>query len=383
MSETWLPYGRQWVDGEDIQSVVDALSSEYLTTGPTVERFEQALAVYTGASHTVVVNSGTSALHAAYFAAGLKPGDEIITSPLTFAATANAALYLGARVRFVDIQPDTGNLDPNLIEALITETTKLIVPVDFGGHPAEYDEINALARRYNIPVASDGAHSLGAAYRQRKVGALADLTATSFHPVKLITTAEGGAVFTNNADWARRAADFRNHGITRDPGKMQRCDGPWYYEMHDLGHNYRLTDIQCALGLSQMRKLDTFIARRRDIAAAYTEALRNVPELIVPVVRDYVESSWHLYVIRVAGDPALRKPFFERLRELGLGVQVHYIPVYYHPYYQSLGYEKGDCPNAEDFYARSISLPIYPKMTDDDVRLAIERVERAVREVLS
>jgi perosamine synthetase len=381
MSEPFLPYGRQWLDEADIERVVEVLRGDYLTTGPLVERFEDGLCAHTGACHASVVNSGTSALHAAYFAAGLGPGDEIITTPLTFAATANAALYLGATVRFVDVQPDTGNLDPGALESVISEKTKLVVPVDFAGHPADYDEINAIAKRHGLLVIADAAHSFGATYRGRKVGMLADLTELSFHPVKPVTTGEGGAVLTDDQGMAKRAHLFRTHGITREAGDMQAPDGPWYYEMHHLGFNYRLTDVQCALGLSQLAKLEEFIARRRKIAATYDAALEGLPGIVLPGRREYVEPGWHLYVIRVAGEPSLRKTLFNRLRELGLGVQVHYIPVHYHPYYRALGYERGAMPVAEDFYARAISVPIYPKMSDTEVESSIERVLLACSEV--
>jgi perosamine synthetase len=381
VSEPILPYGRQWLDEADIQQVVEVLRGDYLTTGPLVERFEVDLAGYTGVRHACVVNSGTSALHAAYFAAGLGPGDEILTTPLTFAATANAALYLGATVKFVDVQPDTGNLDPMGLEAAISERTKLVVPVDFAGHPADYDEINAIAKRHNLLVVADAAHSLGARYRQRKVGTLADLSELSFHPVKPVTTAEGGAVLTDDQGMAKRAHLFRTHGITREADDMQAPDGPWYYEMQHLGFNYRLTDVQCALGLSQLAKLEEFIARRRKIAATYDAALESLPGIVLPGRREYVEPGWHLYVVRVAGEPSLRKTLFNRLRELGLGVQVHYIPVHYHPYYRALGYERGTMPVAEEFYGRAISLPIYPKMTDTEVQSSVERVQHAIQEL--
>jgi perosamine synthetase len=382
VTETFLPYGRQWIDEADIEQVVEVLRGDYLTTGPLVERFESRLAAWVGIRHACAVNSGTSALHAAYFAAGLQAGDEIITSPLTFAATPNAALYLGATVRFVDVQVDTGNLDPAGLEAAISDKTKLIVPVDFAGHPADYDEINETARRHGLCVVADAAHSLGANYRGRKVGTLADLTELSFHPVKPVTTAEGGAILTNDADMAKRASVFRTHGITREANDLEDPEGPWHNEMQHLGFNYRLTDVQCALGLSQLSKLDRFIARRREIAAAYDAAFADLTEIILPVRRDYVDPGWHLYVVRVAGDPGLRKPLFNRLTELGLGVQVHYIPVHYHPYYRALGYRRGQLPVAEDFYSRAISLPIYPKMNDEEVQMSIERVKQAVYEVL-
>ena len=384
VTEPLLPYGRQWVDEEDIRAVVETLRSDYLTTGPAVARFEEALTQATGAAYASAVNSGTSALHTAYFAAGLGAGDEIITSPLTFAATANAALYLGASVKFVDVQKDTGNLDPAGLEAALTERTKLVVPIDFAGHPADYDEINTFAKEHHLTVVADAAHSLGASYRGRKVGTLAAATELSFHPVKPVTTAEGGAVLTDDPEIDKRAKLFRTHGITKDPAEMEadaETEGGWFHEMQHLGFNYRLTDVQCALGLSQMGKLEPFIARRRQIAAMYDAALDDLDKLVLPGRRNYVEPGWHLYVVRVA-DKMRRKAFFERLRALSLGVQVHYIPVHYHPYYQSLGYQKGTLPVAEDYYARAVSLPLYPQMSDDDVGSSIDRVRQAVKDVL-
>jgi UDP-4-amino-4,6-dideoxy-N-acetyl-beta-L-altrosamine transaminase len=376
-----IPYGRQWIDDEDIAAVVDVLRSEYLTTGPAVNAFEQALVEASGAHRAVAMNSGTSALHSMYFAAGLSPGDEIVTTPLTFAATANAALYLGASVQFVDVLPDTGNLDPAAVDAAIGERTRLVVAVDYAGHPADYDELAAVTGARGVTLLADAAHSLGATYRGRRVGTLAHATALSFHPVKPITTAEGGAVVTDDDGLADRAARFRTHGITRDPSVMERDDGPWHYEQHDLGFNYRLTDLQAALGRSQLRHLDDFIARRRAIAARYLEAFADVKALSVPPVRDGVEPGWHLFVVRVPTAP-LRRPFFERLRELGLGVQVHYIPVHYHPYYRDLGFERGSCPVAEDYSARAVSLPIFPRMTDKEVDRVIATVRGAVTDLV-
>jgi perosamine synthetase len=381
MIEPFLPYGRQWIDEGDIAAVVEVLRSDYLTTGPLVERFEHRLCDISGAAHAITVNSGTSALHAAYFAAGLEAGDEIITSPLTFAATANAALYLGAAVRFVDVRPDTGNLDPELIKDAVRERTKLIVPVDYAGHPADYDEINRIASANGLKVIADGAHSLGASYRGRPVGKLAQATEVSFHPVKPITTAEGGAVLSDDAELASRVALFRTHGITRTPAELEQPDeGGWWYEMQHLGFNYRITDIQCALGVAQLTKLERFLARRREIAARYQEALEDLDAVELPTEQPDVKSGWHLYVLRVR-DAQHRRPLFERMRALGLGVQVHYIPVHWHPYYQRMGYQKGSLPVAEDFYARAVSLPIYPGMSDEDLDSGIERVRRAVAEV--
>lgn len=377
----FLPYGRQWVDEADIAAVVEVLRGDFLTTGPAVGRFEQSLAAATGAGHAVACNSGTSALHMMYAAMGIGQGDEIITSPLTFAATANAAHYLGASVKFVDVTPDTGNLDPALVAAAVTPRTKLIVPVDFGGHPADYDAIHEVASAHNIPVAADAAHSLGGSYHGRPVGTLATATEVSLHPVKPITTAEGGAVLTSDAGIAERAARFRTHGITRDPALLSSDEGPWFYEQLELGFNYRLTDVQAALGSSQLAKLGAFIARRQAIAARYHEALADLTAVELPTERPGVKSGWHLYALRVR-DAARRRPLFERLRELGLGVQVHYLPVYRHPWYRANGYAEVSCPIADDYYAREISLPVFPRMTDAEQDSAIERIRQAVTELL-
>lgn len=381
MSEAPIPYGRQWIDDDDIAAVVEALRSEYLTTGPAVEVFERRIAEASGARRAVAMSSGTAALHGMYFAAGLGPGDEIVTTPLTFAATANAALYLGATVRFVDVVPDTGNIDPAAVEAAIGPRTRAVVAVDYTGHPADYDPLNEIADARGVTLLADAAHSLGATYHGRQVGTLARASALSFHPVKPITTAEGGAVVTNDDELADRAARFRTHGITRDPAIMERNEGPWHYEQHDLGFNYRLTDLQAALGHSQLRRLATFIARRRAIAARYLEAWAELHALALPVVRDGVDPGWHLFVVRVA-EAARRRPFFDRLRALGLGVQVHYIPVHHHPYYRGLGFVPGSCTVAEDFSARAISLPIFPLMTAEEIDRVIATVRRAAAEIL-
>jgi UDP-4-amino-4,6-dideoxy-N-acetyl-beta-L-altrosamine transaminase len=380
VSETTIPYGRQWVDEDDIEAVVEVLRSDYLTTGPAVGAFEDALVNATGATRAVAVNSGTSALHAMYFAAGLSQGDEIITTPLTFAATANAALYLGASVRFVDVLADTGNIDPAAVDAAISNRTRLVVAIDYAGHPADYDELSQVVAGRAM-IVSDAAHSLGAMYRGRRVGTLAHASGLSFHPVKAITTAEGGAIVTDDNELADRAARFRTHGITRDLRSVERDDGPWHYEQHDLGFNYRLTDVQAALGRSQLRRLDVFIARRREIASLYLEAFSDVGALTLPMARSDVEPAWHLFVVRVS-DPARRRAFFERLRENGIGVQVHYIPVHHHPYYRGLGYERGICPVAEDYSSRALSLPLFPQMTPDEVQRVIDAVRAAVAEVL-
>jgi len=383
MPEAAIPYGRQWIDDDDINAVVEVLRSDYLTTGPAVAAFEDSLCRITGAERAVVMNSGTSALHAMYAAAGLARGDEIVTTPLTFAATANAALYLGAAVRFADVRSDTGNLDPSMVEAQITDRTKLVVVVDYAGMPADYDELTEICDRRGVSLVADAAHSLGATYHGRQVGTLARATELSFHPVKPITTAEGGAVLSADLALAEHAARFRTHGITRDDREMEEPDPPgWHYEMLELGFNYRMTDLQAALGRSQLRHLAGFIERRREIAARYLEAFGDLDALVLPAVPDGVEPGWHLFVVRVAGDPVGRRPLFNRLRELGLGVQVHYIPVYWHPYYRDLGFRRGACSVAEDYAARAISLPIYPLMTDDEVTRVIELVRHAVTDRL-
>jgi len=382
MSSSSIPYGRQWIDQQDIDRVMDVLKGDYLTTGPAIPAFEEALCQSTGAKYAAAMNSGTSALHAAYAAAGVGPGSVVMTSPMTFAATGNAALYLGAKVRFADIDEATGNIDPGAVEALWSDDVRLLVPVDYAGHPAEYDSLVPFAHKHGAIVVSDGAHSLGATYRGAKVGNLADMTELSFHPVKPITTAEGGAVLTSNPDFARAVATFRTHGITRDPALLSRDEGPWYYEQVDLGFNYRMTDVQAALGASQIAKLDRFLTRRRAIAERYDEAFGSCPYFRIPGRSNHVESGWHLYVIRVQGNTNLRRPFFEALRKAGLGVQVHYLPVYLHPYYRDLGFKPGLCPRAEDFYARSVSLPIFPKMEDWEIDRVIETVLNVAREVL-
>jgi len=375
----FLPYGRQSLDDADIQAVVDVLRGDWLTTGPAVARFEAALAEATGATYAVVCSSGTAALHMMYSALGVGDGDEVITSPLTFAATANAAHYLGARVRFVDVSPDTGNIDPALIEAAIGPRTRLIVAVDYAGHPAAYAAIHEIGRRRGVTVVSDAAHALGATLHGAPVGKLSHAAAISMHPVKPITSAEGGAVLTDDAELAARATRFRSHGISRDPVELTRDDGPWYMEQHDLGFNYRMTDLQAALGASQLAKLPAFIARRAALAARYTAGLSDLEGMRLPIEGEGARSGWHLYVVRV--DPSRRRAFFERLRALGIGAQVHYLPVYRHPWYQQNGYARVQCPEADAWYASCVSLPLYPGLTDAEHASAIARVRQAWEEM--
>ncbi len=370
LSEPILPYSRQWIDEADVAAVEEVLRGDWLTTGPTVDRFERELERVTGGRHAVALNSGTSALHAMYAAAGVGPGDEVITSPLTFAATANAALYLGATVRFADVDAATGNIDPASVANLLSERTRAVVAVDYAGHPADYAALRRLAGQWSTVVLADGAHSLGATQGGKMVGTLAMATALSFHPVKSITTGEGGAVVTGSRRLAARVRAFRNHGIIRDSGLLRRR-GAWYYEVRALGYNYRLSDIHAALGASQLRRLDDFIRRRRALAALYTERLGHLEAIELPRARADTAPSWHLFVVRVR-EARIRRRLFEHLRAAGLGVQVHYIPVYWHPHYQSLGYRRGLCPQAEDFYRRAISLPLFPRMTEADVDRVVD-----------
>jgi UDP-4-amino-4,6-dideoxy-N-acetyl-beta-L-altrosamine transaminase len=350
-----IPYGRQSVDEADIRAVSDALRSDWLTQGPKVEEFERALASYCGAKHAVVFASGTAALQAAYFAAGLKRGDEFVTSPITFASTATAGIWQGASPVFADIDPATGNLDPKACESALTAKTRALVPVDFAGRPADLSAFRRIAKAKGLVLIEDACHSLGADFGKRKIGALSDMTVFSFHPVKSITTGEGGAVLTDDARYQARLAEFRTHGIKRGED--------WLYAVESQGLNYRLTDLQAALGLSQLGKLDGFIARRREIARRYDEAFKGWDEL-EPRSGRVEDSAWHLYVIRLRGALASkRREVFQALRRAGIGVQVHYIPVYFHPFYERLGYKKGLCPKAEDFYTRIISLPIYPSLS--------------------
>lgn len=381
MTERFLPYGRQTIEQDDIDAVAEALRSDFLTTGPRVEAFERAAAEISGAREAVAVNSGTAALHVAYAAAGVGPGTEVVTTPLTFASTANVALHLGATVRFVDVDPETALMDPASLEGALNERTRAVVPIDYAGAPADYDAIREVIGERPIDVIGDSSHSIGATYKGRRVGTLCPACTISLHPVKSITTGEGGLVLTDNAEWAAAMRRFRHHGVERGDRHALASEGPWAYSMTELGLNYRITDFQCALGLTQLAKLDRFLARRREIAAAYDRELAGVPGIRTPVVADTTVSGWHLYVVRV-DDHTRRRAFFEKLRELGIGAQVHYLPVYWHPYYEALGFTRGLCPKAEGFYRSAVSLPIFPTMTDEDVTSAVERVRDAARGVV-
>lgn len=368
----YIPYGRQSIDNEDIQAVVETLQSDYLTTGPKIEEFERCVAEYVGANYAVAVSNGTAALHAACYAAGIKEGDEVITSPITFAASSNCVLYCGATPVFADIDPITCNLDPEDILRKITNRTKAIIAVHYSGQPCDMDAIHKIAEEYNLTVIEDAAHALAAEYKGKKVGSISDMTTFSFHPVKHITTAEGGMITTNDKSLYEKLLLFRSHGITRNHDLMTTNEGAWYYEQLELGYNYRITDVQCALGISQMKRLDQFVNRRRDIARKYEEAFKNIAGIGIPSCNEDRVSSWHLYVIQVEGDR--RKELFDFLRSQGIGVNVHYIPVYKFPYYQRIGYDTVVCKHAEMFYERCISLPIYPELTEEQQDYVIDKV---------
>jgi len=375
----YIPYGFHWIDKDDRDAVCRTLKSDWVTQGPAVKSFENALCKYTGAAYAVAVSNGTAALHIACLAAGVTKGDEIITSPLTFVASANCALYCGAKPIFADIEEDTGNIDPSKIKRAITRKTKVLIPVHFAGHPCDMNAVHEIAKNKKLIVIEDAAHALGSRYNGNKIskvgsGVYSDMTTLSFHPVKHITTGEGGAVLTNRKDLYDKLLMLRSHGITKDQF-VHEPHGEWYYEMQALGYNYRITDIQCALGESQLKKLPDFINRRREIVARYNKAFEHNPYFDVPPEKGYAFSSYHLYPIRLKEQfiPA-RKQIFSGLRKAGIGVQVHYIPVYLQPYYERLGYLKGACPKAERFYASEISLPLYPLMKTSDIAFVIKKV---------
>ena len=376
--KTYLPYSRQSIDDDDIQAVVDVLRSAWLTGGPKVDEFEEAFASRVGAKYAVTFSSGTAALHGAAFAAGLKPGDEAIMSPLTFVATANCVLYQGARPVFADVSSDTLNLDPERIVERITPKTRAILPVAYGGHPADLDAILELADQHGLTVVEDACHALGAKYRERRTGSIAHMSVFSFHPVKHITTGEGGMVTTDRPDFAESLRRFRNHGISSE-ARQRQVSGQWRYEMVVLGYNYRLTDIACVLGISQLKKLDSNLARRRAIAARYTAAFSGIPGVVAPVVREDVDPAWHLYPIRLdlarlRGD---RDQILHALRAENIGATVHYIPVHLHPYYRDqFGYVSGGYPVAEAAYESLISLPMFHGMKERDVEDVIAAVKK-------
>lgn len=379
--ETPLSYGRQYIDEEDIQAVAETLRSDYLTCGPKITELEQALCRITGAKYCVAVSNGTAALHIAAMAAGITEGDEVITTPITFAASANCALYCGARPVFADIDPDTYNIDPESVLKCITPRTKAVVAVDFTGQAVQLKEIRAICREHGLLLIEDAAHSIGTKYEGQPVGSIADMTTFSFHPVKTVTAGEGGAVTTNDKALYDRLVLAHAHGITRDRSQMVHpTDDPWYNEQVGYGFNYRMTEFQAALLLSQLKKLDRFSARRKAIVARYNDAFSKLPQLQVQKEIPESDTTRHLYILRLRSNmlTCTRREFFDALHAENIYSQVHYLPVYYHSYYEKLGYKKGLCPNAEQYYREVMSLPLYYSLTDQDVDDVIHAVNKLV-----
>lgn len=378
-----ISYARQWIDSLDIKAVTDCLRSDFLTQGPRIEAFERLVSEYCGAKYAVAVNSGTSALHIACLAADLKRGDEGITSPITFVATANAMLYCQAKPVFADIKENTICIDPDQIKKKLSKNTKVLIPVHFGGCPCQMDKIYKIAKSRNIIVIEDACHALGAKFKGFKVGSckFSDMAVFSFHAVKHITTGEGGMVLTNNSQIYRKLLLLRTHGITKNHEYLNKNRAPWYYEMHHLGFNFRLTDFQSALGISQFKKINKFLQRRQEIVDNYNNAFSGIEQIKLIEQELFAESSHHLYVIRLNLDKlnTSRENLFNEYKKSGILVNVHYIPVYYQPYYRKLGYKKGLCPNAEQYYEETITLPLYPKMSDLDVKKVIRVTKNIVK----
>ncbi len=379
--EKRIGYGHQYIDDADIQAVVETLKSDFLTCGPKITEAEEKLCRITGAKHAVLISNGTAALHAACFAAGVGEGDEVITTPMTFAASANCALYCGARPVFADINPETYNIDPDSVEKLITDKTKAVVAVDFTGQAVELDRLKDICKKHGLILIEDAAHSLGTKYKGQPVGGIADLTEFSFHPVKTCTAGEGGAVTTNDDKLYEKLQLFRTHCITRNQDLMEGpSEGGWYYQQVGLGYNFRVTDIQAALLSSQLDKLDMFAARRKELVKRYNEAFSKMPEIIVQKDIPESDSVRHLYLIQLDLDKltCTRKEVYDALQAEGIGVNVHYIPTYYFPYYQKLGYKKGLCPNAEKLYEGIISIPLYYSLSDEEQDKVIDVIQRII-----
>lgn len=376
-----LFYGHQYIDDADVQAVVEVLKSDYLTCGPKITELEQKLCEITGAKYAVVCSNGTAALHIACQAAGVGEQDEVITTPITFAASANCALYCGAKPVFADIDPNTYNISPKSVEEKIGEKTKAVVAVDFTGQAVELEELQNICQKNKLVLIEDGAHSIGTKYNGKAVGSIAGMTTFSFHPVKTVTGGEGGAVLTNNEQYYKKLLLYRAHGITRDPELLEReSHGSWYYEQIDLGMNYRMTDIQAALILSQLDKLSAFSKRRKEIVERYNQAFSEIPELFVQQEIPESDTTRHLYILRLKLETLTcsRREFFEAMAAEGICCNVHYIPVYYHPYYEKMGYQKGLCPQAEKLYEEIMSLPLYYAMSDGDVEDVIHAVKKVV-----
>jgi dTDP-4-amino-4,6-dideoxygalactose transaminase len=369
-----IQYGKQSISKSDFRAIKKVLSSNWLTIGPKVEEFEEEIFKICGAEN-FVVTSGTAALHCAYAAIGLEPGDEVITPPITFIATQSTAMQFGAKIKFCDIDEKTGNMDPNLVEGLINKNTKAITVVDFAGHPAEIDTFRKICDKYNLFLIEDAAHSIGSLYKNRPVGSLADLTTFSFFPTKNFTTGEGGAVSSKNSELLDKARKFGRQGLVRDPIKFKSSpDGRWHQEVHKIGLNYRLSDILCALGISQIKRIKKFKSRRSEIFDFYNEELKNISKIQLPFKEDNVDPMWHLYPIRVKD--GTRNEFYEYLWDFDIRVQVNYVPAYFHPIFQDLGYSKGLCPVSEKFYMEEISLPIHPSLSQKDLNKTIRVIKQ-------
>ena len=379
--ETPIFYGHQYIDEADIQAVVEVMKSDYLTCGPKIGELEKKLCDVTGAKYAVVCANGTAALHIAALCAGVGEGDEVITTPITFAASANCALYCGARPVFADIDPETYNIDPAKVEAAITPRTKAVVAVDYTGQSVELGPIREICKKHGLVLIEDGAHVIGTTYKGRPNGSIADMTTFSFHPVKTVTGGEGGAVLTNDEILYKKLLLYRAHGITREEKLMEHePDGPWYYEQISLGYNYRITDMQAALIISQLDKLPMFSARRKEIVKRYDEAFRKMPELFVQREISESDTTRHLYILRIVPEKLKinRRQFFDALAAENVHCNVHYIPTYYFPYYEKLGYERGLCPNAEKLYEEIMSIPLYYGLSDEDVEDVIRAVKKVV-----
>ncbi len=385
-------YGKQYIDQNDVNSVVETLKSDWLTQGPKAQEFEETLKAKFGAEHCCAVANGTAALHLTALGLGWQPGDIIITTPITFLASSNCIVYSGATPDFVDIDPVSYTIDPNKLEEKVKtyhvdgKKVRAVVAVDYAGHPCDWEALQVIADKYELQLVDDNCHALGASYRGDTQFAVkyADAVIQSYHPVKHFTTGEGGAVLTNDLDLDERVRRLRTHGITKDPDLLGRNDGPWYYEMYELGYNYRITDFQCALGISQLNKLDDFVKRRREIASQYDEAFRQDNRFITPAVTEAVQHAYHLYPLQIkfAEIGLDRKELFDRVEDKGISLQVHYIPVHMQPYYRkNYGYEEGDFPAAVAFYEREVSIPMYPALDEEDVNTIISSIDKAVRKV--
>ena len=389
MSNKIISYGKQSIDRSDIDAVINVLKGDWLTQGPSVERFENDLKEYFGAKHCCAVSNGTAALHLTGLALGWQPGDIIITIPITFLATVNCIVYVGATPDFVDINPITYTIDPNKLEEKIKfyrskgEKVKAVIGVDYAGHPCDWKSLRTIADKYNLQLINDNCHAMGASYYGEKQYAVkyADVSTQSYHPVKHITTAEGGAILTNDSKIDEKVRLLRSHGMTKNPSKLEKNEGPWYYEMHEVGYNYRITDFQCALGSSQLKRLDRFVQKRQEIAEKYDELFVNNDILQIPETRDSVDHAYHLYPLKIDFEKMslTKSEFFKKMKESGINLQVHYIPVHLQPFYQkNYGYNTGDFPVAENFYKNEVSLSIYPDLSTDDVSLVVNNILKII-----